>query len=332
MTDDRGARTPIEEGRAHAEDPRMPLEGGPGGRMPTEQSAGSEQPDVPLQAQWRRALRRFLRHRVAMASLTIFAVIAIASFLAGWIAPYSYEEIDLQNRSSPPTLEAYHFFGTDKVGRDYFSRVLFGTQTSVQVALLVALLSTVIGTILGAVSGYYRGIVDNALMRLVDLVITVPFLAVVLVAASYLGSGSPVKIAIILGLVMWTTIARIVRGQSLSLREAEYVQAARVSGAGDLRIMFRHIVPNTMGPIIVNATLVVAQAILLESTLSFLGFGIEPPTPALGKLIADGQGSMLDQWWLVVMPGLVIVTLSLTINFIGDGLRDALDPSTSGRG
>jgi ABC-type dipeptide/oligopeptide/nickel transport system permease subunit len=283
--------------------------------------------DVPLQSQWRRALRRFVRHKLAMASLVVFLVITIAALLADWIAPYSFSEIDLQNTSLPPTWQDAHLFGTDKVGRDYFSRVLYGTQTSVQVALLVALLSTVIGTVVGVVSGYYRGVVDSVLMRLVDFMIAVPFLAVVLVAAAYLGGGSPVRIAIILGLVMWTTVARIVRGQALSLRETQYVQAARVSGAGDLRIMFRHMVPNTAGPIIVNATLVVAQAILLESTLSFLGFGIQPPTPALGKLIADGQGSMLDEWWLVVMPGVVIVILSLAVNFVGDGLRDALDPS-----
>jgi peptide/nickel transport system permease protein len=307
--------------------------GGPASGMPTEEppAATEDTTAPPMEAEWRRTLRRFLHHRLAMVSLLIFLAIALAGFLAPWVAPYAFEAIDLRNRSSPPTFEQAHFFGTDKVGRDYFSRVLYGTRTSVQVALLVALLSTVIGTVVGVIAGYYRGIVDNVLMRVVDFVITVPFLAVVLVAAAYVGGGSPIRIAIILGLVMWTTIARIVRGQCLALRETEYVQAARVSGAGDLRIMFRHLVPNTIGPIIVNATLVVAQAILLESTLSFLGFGIDPPTPALGKLISDGQGSMLDQWWLVVMPGLVIVILSLTINFIGDGLRDALDPSAQGR-
>jgi ABC-type dipeptide/oligopeptide/nickel transport system permease subunit len=312
-------------------DERTARSGGFASRMPTEEAPDPEEIDVPLQSQWRRALRRFLRHRLAMASLLVFLVICVASLLADWIAPYTYDAIDLENTSSPPTFEDAHLFGTDKVGRDYFSRVLYGTRTSVQVALLVAVISTVVGTVIGAVAGFYRGLVDNVLMRIVDFVITVPFLAVVLVAASYLGGGSPLKIALILGLIMWTTIARIVRGQCLALRESEYVQAARVSGAGDLRIMFRHMVPNTIGPIIVNATLVVAQAILLESTLSFLGFGIEPPVPALGKLISDGQGSMLTEWWLVVIPGLVIVILSLAINFVGDGLRDALDPSSSSR-
>jgi peptide/nickel transport system permease protein len=292
---------------------------------------GTEQEQPRLQSQGRRALRRFLHHKLAMTSLLVFLLISILAMLADWIAPYSFDALDLDNVSQPPTLEDNHFFGTDKVGRDYFSRVLHGTRTSVQVAVLVALISTVVGTIIGAVAGFYGGIVDNVLMRVVDFIMTLPFLAVVLVVAAYLGGGQPLRIAVILGLIMWTTIARIVRGQCLSLRQAEYVQAARVLGAGDLRIIFRHLVPNTMGPIIVNATLVVAQAILMESTLSFLGFGIEPPTPALGKLISDGQGSMLNQWWLVVMPGLMIVTLSLAVNFVGDGLRDALDPSSRKR-
>ncbi|MFC7405536.1 ABC transporter permease [Georgenia alba] len=292
----------------------------------------SPEQDLPvLQSQGQRALRRFLHHRLAMTSLVVFALIAVAAFLAPWIAPYAYDELDLQNVSRPPTVTDYHFFGTDKVGRDYFSRVLHGTRTSVQVAILVAVISTVIGTVVGALAGFYGGLVDNILMRVVDFIMTLPFLAVVLVFAAFLGGGSPVRVALILGVVMWTTIARIVRGQCLSLREAEYVQAGRVLGAGDLRLIFRHMVPNTMGPIIVNATLVVAQAILLESTMSYLGFGIDPPTPALGKLISDGQSSMLTQWWLVVMPGVTIVVLSLAVNFIGDGLRDALDPE-SGKG
>ncbi|GAA4430239.1 ABC transporter permease [Georgenia halophila] len=301
------------------------------GTAGTERERAVEQEQPVLQSQTQRAMRRFLHHRLAMASLLVFVLITIAAFLAQWIAPYEYDELDLNNVSQPPTFTDSHFFGTDKVGRDYFSRVLHGTRTSVQVAILVAVLSTIIGTVVGAIAGFYSGLVDNVLMRVVDFIMTLPFLAVVLVFAAFLGGGSPIRIAFILGVVMWTTIARIVRGQCLTLREAEYVQAGRVLGAGDLRLMFRHMVPNTMGPIIVNATLVVAQAILLESTMSYLGFGIDPPTPALGKLISDGQSSMLTQWWLVVMPGLTIVILALAVNFIGDGLRDALDPE-SGEG
>jgi peptide/nickel transport system permease protein len=230
-----------------------------------------------------------------------------------------------------PTLEGNHFFGTDKIGRDYFSRVVYGTRTSIFVAFAVAILSTAIGTVVGAFAGYYRGWLDNVLMRFTDFVIAVPFLAVLLVAVAYLGRGSPFRVALILALLLWTTIARIVRGSYLSLREKEFVEAAKASGASDLRIMFRHMLPNSLGPIIVNATLTVALAILLEATLSFLGFGIQPPTPALGKLIDDGKNAMLTDWWLVLMPGLTIVTICLCINFVGDGLRDALDPTQQRR-
>ena len=277
--------------------------------------------------QWALFRRRFLRHKLAMACLVVLLLIVLASVFADQIAPYAFDEIDLKNRSKAPTFADWHLFGTDKIGRDYFSRVLFGTRTSIRVAFTVALLSTTIGTTIGAIAGYYRGWIDDLLMRIVDFTLAIPSIAVLLVAAAYLGRGSPMRVAIILALLLWTNIARIVRGQYLSLREKEFVEAARASGASDLRIIFRHMLPNTLSPIIVNATLVVALAILLESTLSFLGFGIQPPNPALGKLIADGQGSMLTQWWLVTMPGLVIVAICLSINFIGDGLRDALDPT-----
>lgn len=283
--------------------------------------------EVKARSQWQLFRRRFLRHKLAMFSLALLIFIAVMALFAEHVAPYAFDEIDLVNRSQPPSFEDQHYFGTDKIGRDYFSRVLYGTGTTVRVAFVVALLSTAIGTTIGAIAGYYGGWIDNVLMRLVDFVLAVPFLAILLVAAAYVGRGSPYRVAGILALLLWTTIARIVRGQYLSLREKEFVEAAKASGASDARIIFRHILPNTMSPIIVNATLVVALAILLESTLSFLGFGIQPPTPALGKLIADGQGSMLTQWWLVTMPGLAIVVICLAINFVGDGLRDALDPS-----
>jgi ABC-type dipeptide/oligopeptide/nickel transport system permease subunit len=280
--------------------------------------------------QWALFRRKFLRHKLAMVSLTILIIVAGAGLAAETIAPYAFDQPNLAARSTPPQLEDWHLFGTDKLGRDYFSRVLYGTRTSVRVSFVVALLSTVFGTVVGAVAGYYGGLLDNLLMRLTDLVLAVPFLAVLLVAVTYLGRGAPYRVAVILALLLWTTIARIVRGQYLSLREKEFVEAAKATGASDLRIMFRHMLPNAMSPIVVNATYTVALAILLEATLSFLGFGIQPPTPALGKLISDGQGSMLTDWWLVTMPGLTIVTICLCINFVGDGLRDALDP-TQGR-
>ncbi|MGH8883891.1 MAG: ABC transporter permease [Egibacteraceae bacterium] len=277
-------------------------------------------------SQWQLFRRRFVRHRLAMASLVVLLVTCGAALLAPHLALYGFNEQDLANASLAPTLRGGHIFGTDRLGRDYLSRVLYGTGTTVRVAFVVALLSTAIGTTVGAVAGYYGGWLDSLLMRLVDLVLSLPSLAVLLIAAAFLGQGSPFRVAVILALLLWTTIARIVRGEYLSLREKEFVEAALAAGASDARIMLRHMLPNSLGPIIVNATLTVALAILLEATLSFLGFGISPPTPALGKLIDDGKGAMLTQWWLVVMPGLVIVVLSLCVNFIGDGLRDALDP------
>jgi ABC-type dipeptide/oligopeptide/nickel transport system permease subunit len=283
--------------------------------------------ELESRSQWAYARRRFFRHKLAMASLVILAVILLAGAFADVIAPYAFDEIDLENSGIGPTLEGHHYFGTDLLGRDYFSRVVYGIQTTEKVAFLVALLSTLIGTMIGAFAGFYGNWIDNLLMRFTDLALTLPGLAVLLTAAAFLGNGSQYRTAVILALLFWTALARIVRGTFLSLREKEYVEAAKAAGAGDLRIMFRHMLPNAIGPITVNATLVVGVAILTEAALSFLGFGIQPPTPALGKLIADGQDVSSDLWWLVMFPGLTIVLIVLCINFVGDGLRDALDPT-----
>jgi ABC-type dipeptide/oligopeptide/nickel transport system permease subunit len=164
-------------------------------------------------------------------------------------------------------------------------------------------------------------------MRFTDLILTLPLLAVLLTASVFLGNGDPVRVGVILALLIWTGLARIVRGVFLSLREKEFVEAAKAAGAGDARIIVRHLLPNAVGPIIVAMTLIIAAAILIEAALSFLGFGIQPPTPALGKLIADGQTQGFEAWWLVTFPGLVIVLIALAVNFVGDGLRDALDPT-----
>jgi ABC-type dipeptide/oligopeptide/nickel transport system permease subunit len=300
---------------------------GAGGPPEYQEDLAREGMRVKARSQWELFRRRFFRHKLAMVSLTILVIITLASVFAEYVAPYGFTEVNIINRSQHPTFEDWHLFGTDRLGRDYFSRVLYGTRTSISVAFVVALLSTAVGTIIGALAGYFRGWLDTLLMRLTDFVIAVPFLAVVLVIAAFIGRGSPFRIALILSVLLWTTIARIVRGSYLSLREKEFVEAARAAGASPARIMFRHMLPNTLGPIVVNATLTVALAILLESVLSFLGFGINPPVPALGKMIDDGKGAMLTDWWLVVMPGLTIVAICLCINFIGDGLRDALDPT-----
>jgi len=283
--------------------------------------------EVKTRSQWAYARRRFVRHRLAMVSLVVLVLILGAGVAADWIAPYAYDEIDLENSGVGPTLDGKHYFGTDFLGRDYFSRVIYGIRTSERVAFIVAGLSTLIGVLVGAVAGYYGRWVDNLLMRLTDLVLTLPGLAVLLTLSAFLGKGNQYRVAVILALLFWTTLARIVRGSFLSLREKEYVEAARAAGSGDLRIMFRHILPNAVGPIIVNATLIVGLAILVEAALSFLGFGIQPPTPALGKLISDGQDVASQFWWLVTFPGLTIVLIVLCINFVGDGLRDALDPT-----
>jgi ABC-type dipeptide/oligopeptide/nickel transport system permease subunit len=282
--------------------------------------------EIESLTQWQLARRKFFQHKLAMTSLVILTLVFLAALFADLIAPYDFAATDVPNRSLGPTLEAQHYFGTDKIGRDYFSRTLYGTRTSVYVAFIVAGLSTAIGAVIGGIAGYYGGAIDNILMRITDLFLTIPFLAILLVLSAFLGAGNPVRVAVILGLLFWTGLARIVRGEFLSLREKEFVEAAKVLGASDKRIIFRHILPNTMGPIIVNATLTVAAAILVEAALSFLGFGVQPPFPALGVLIADGQDSLTTLWWLATFPGLTIVLIALCINFIGDGLRDALDP------
>jgi ABC-type dipeptide/oligopeptide/nickel transport system permease subunit len=283
--------------------------------------------ELKSRSQWAYARRRFFRHRLAMVSLVVLVIILLAGAFASVITPYPFATQDFAHSGQAPTFKAHHFFGTDVLGRDYFSRVVYGIQTSAKVALIVTLVSTIVGTLIGAVAGYYSGWVDNLLMRFTDLILTLPGLAVLLTAAAFLGTGNPIRVAFILALLFWTGLARIVRGSFLSLREKEYVEAAKAAGSGDLRIMFRHMLPNAVGPIVVNATLIVGIAILTEASLSFLGFGIQPPNPSLGKLISDGQDVSSSMWWLVTFPGLTIVLIVLCINFIGDGLRDALDPT-----
>jgi ABC-type dipeptide/oligopeptide/nickel transport system permease subunit len=293
--------------------------------------------EIKARSQWAYARMRFFRHKLAVASLVVLLGFAFVAIFASWVAPYGYDNQNFLLITHPPTFKGGHLFGTDLLGRDYLSRVIYGIRTSLWVAMVVAIVSTAIGTALGAVAGYYGGQTDNLLMRFTDLILTLPGLAVLLVAAKYLGQSDsdlgpvtltqPMKVALILAFLFWTGLARIVRGLFLSLREKEFVEAAKAAGASDRRIIFRHILPNCVGPIAVTMTLVVALAILTEAALSFLGFGIQPPHPALGSLIADGETNGFDTWWLVTFPGLMIVLIALCVNFIGDGLRDALDPT-----
>jgi ABC-type dipeptide/oligopeptide/nickel transport system permease subunit len=282
--------------------------------------------EIKARSQWAYARRRFFRHKLAVGSLIVVVTIFLIGAFASVIAPYSYEDIDLENLHAPPTIDGKHFFGTDELGRDYLSRVIYGIRTSETVGLFVAGLSTLIGVLVGALAGYYGGWIDNLLMRFTDLVLTLPALAILLTFSALYGSGNKWRIGLILALFFWTQLARIVRGIFLSLREKEYVEAAKAAGAGDLRIMMRHILPNAVGPIVVNATLVVGTAILVEAALAFLGLGIQPPTPALGALVFEGQDNP-QAWWLTVFPGLTVVLIVLCVNFVGDGLRDALDPT-----
>jgi len=282
--------------------------------------------EVAARSQWAYARIRFFRHKLAVASLVALFIAGVVAIFADQIAPYGFDEFDFENIVVGPTTDGKHFFGTDQLGRDYLSRVIYGLRTSLWVAMFVATVATIIGTVVGAVAGYYGGAIDNLLMRIVDLILVVPFLAVLLVLSAYVGQGDPLRVGVIVALLIWVGLARIVRGVFLSLREKEFVEAARAAGASDMRIMFRHMLPSSVGPIVVTMTLLIATAILLEAALSFLGFGVQPPTPALGKLIGEGANEGFSSWWLVTFPGLVIVTLALAVNFIGDGLRDALDP------
>ena len=281
--------------------------------------------ELKSRSQWSYARNRFFRHRLALVGLLGLTIIFGAGIFANLIAPYSYGQLDLNHLLQGPSTVAKHYFGTDELGRDEYSRTIWGIRTSMEVGLFVAVVSSLVGVVIGAVAGYYGGLIDNLLMRLTDLVLTLPFLAILLTAAALLGQGNQWRVSLILAALFWTGIARVVRGIFLSLREKEYVEAAKASGAGDLRIMFRHILPNTLGPVIVNGTLAVGTAILVEAAISFLGFGIKPPTPSLGGLVQDGQ-TYPQQWWLTLFPGILIVVIVLCVNLVGDGLRDALDP------
>jgi peptide/nickel transport system permease protein len=282
--------------------------------------------EIKARSQWAYARMRFLRHRIAVAGLVVLLLLALVAIFAGRVAPYGFDEQNYDIINQGPSAD--HPFGTDQLGRDSFSRVIFGLRTSLWVAFFVAILSTTIGTIVGAIAGYYGGIVDNILMRFTDLILVLPLLAVLLAAAAFFNKeGKPWKAGLLIGILAWVGLARILRGLFLSFREKEFVEAAKAAGASDLRIIGRHILPNCIGPIVVYMTLIVAAAILLEAALSFLGFGIQPPNPAIGSLINEGQQQGLETWWLVTFPGLVIAVVALAINFVGDGLRDALDPT-----
>jgi peptide/nickel transport system permease protein len=266
--------------------------------------------------------RRFRQHRLAMASLIVLLALVLLAFVGGALWNYSVADLT-SDESMPPSWG--HPFGTDAVGHDTFAQVLRGTQISIGISVLVAVFATVIGTIWGATAGYYQGRLDTVMMRIADLVLTLPLLAVAAVLGHNAG-GSWWLIAVVIAGLYWAYVARVARGVVLSLREKEFVEAARALGASDARIIFRHLMPNAFGSIIVNATVLVSVAILLETALSYLGFGVRPPDTSLGLLVSEAQTAIETRPWLFYFPGLFIIVIALTINFIGDGLRDALDP------
>ena len=272
---------------------------------------------------WALARGRMLRNRLMLVCGGVLGLIALASLFAPWIAPYSYEQIDLALGASPPSVA--HWFGTDTLGRDLFSRCLYGGQISIAVGVVGTLVSLLIGVLYGALAGYWGGRADELMMRFVDFLYSLPYLFLVIILLVFF-SSSIVMLFVALGLVQWLTMSRIVRGQTLSLKNSEFVQAARLAGTGSLGFLLRHLLPNMLGAIVAYGTLTVPQVILQEAFLSFLGLGVQPPRSSWGTLIADGAGVMGLFPWLVFFPAGILATVLFSLNFLGDGLRDALDP------
>jgi ABC-type dipeptide/oligopeptide/nickel transport system permease subunit len=278
--------------------------------------------------QFRIVAGRFFHQPLAVTGLAIFFLLAIGSVLVGHFWQFSYTDIT-NNLNDPPSWT--NPFGTNAIGNDMFAQVMAGVEKDIEIALTVAAIAVLIGVTIGAIAGFYRGWVDSLLMRFVDLVLVVPILAILILLSSKLAKQSSnwLGLAVIIGLLSWTYVARLVRADFLSLRERDFVEASRALGATNRRIIVKHMLPNAIGPIIVNATLTVALSIILESTLSFLGLGVQPPNVSLGLLVSQGQDSATTEWWLFVFPVALLIILILSIFLIGDGLREAFDPKKS---
>ncbi len=267
--------------------------------------------------------RRFGKNRLAVAGLAVVVLLFAVSFLAPWISPHDAGAIDLQQILQPPS--AKHPFGTDPLGRDVLSRMIWGAGISLKVGFVATGIAILIGTLLGALAGYYGRWVDALIMRFVDIMLCFPTFFLILAVIAFL-EPSIWNIMIIIGATGWMGITRLVRADFISLKERDFVQAARAIGASDLRIIFRHLLPNAMASILVAATLGVAGAILTESALSFLGIGVQPPTPSWGNMLTAGKDNIDIAWWLSLYPGLAILVTVLGYNLLGEGIRDALDP------
>jgi peptide/nickel transport system permease protein len=277
--------------------------------------------------QWQLFWRRFFRHRVAVGSLIILTLLCLACFFANVVAPYSVSKIDISLVGSARGPSLKHWFGTDELGHDQLSALLHAGQISLRIGLAVAAFSTALGVLVGAAAGYFGSVIDRFLSATTDLFLVVPQLALLAVALTSFGRN-PTTIIMVLALLGWTYIARVVRGQVLSLKEKEFVEAARASGASSWRIIIRHILPNLVGAIMVNLTLSVAVAIVAESTLSFLAYGINPPANSWGLMLSANECAVNDtaKIHMLLFPGLMLLITVMCVNFLGDGLRDAFDP------
>lgn len=270
--------------------------------------------------------KRFRSNRFAVCGGLIVISLFVLSFLAPYLTPYSPDDLDAYHVLLPPS--AQHWLGTDELGRDVLTRIIFGARVSLKVGFVSVGIAAFIGTVAGLFAGYYGGWVDQLLMRFVDIMLCFPTFFLMLAVIAML-EPSIWYIMIIIGLTGWMGVARLVRAEVLSLRERDFVLAARAIGASDLRIIFRHILPNALSPVIVTATLGVAGAILTESALSFLGIGVQPPVPSWGNMLTAGKDYLEFAWWLSLFPGFAILVTVIAYNLVGEGLRDALDPRTS---
>jgi peptide/nickel transport system permease protein len=280
--------------------------------------------ELQLRAFW----RYFKRNRLAIFGLIVIAALFLIAGLAAFLAPYDPGQTNVALKLNRPS--SHHYLGTDQLGRDVFSRMLYGSRVSLSVGFVAVAISIFIGILVGAVAGYYGGWTDNILMRFVDTMLCFPTFFLILTVVALLGPGI-FKIMVVIGITSWMGTSRFVRAEFLSLRERDFTQAAKALGVKDLRIIFRHILPNALAPVFVTATLDVATAILVEAGLSFLGFGVQPPAPSWGNILTEGRTYIFDAWWLTVFPGLAILITVLSFNLLGEGLRDALDPRLRGR-
>jgi len=279
--------------------------------------------DLKIDTPGRRAWLRFRRHRMALAGMALMGLIVALVVLAPWVTPYDPNEIDLKIRLQPP--DARNLMGTDELGRDVFTRILYGGRISLLIGIAAMVVSVTIGTLVGAVGGYFGGTIDSIVMRLVDVFISFPSLFLLIMLASFLGT-SLVTIIFVIGLLSWMRVARLVRANFLTVKERDFIAAARALGVSGKRIVLQHLLPNSLGPVIVAATISVSLAILTESALSYLGLGIQPPQATWGNMLRFAQQQIGTAPWTALFPGLMIFLVSIAINFIGDGMRDAFDP------